>query len=102
MVHNCSDSDDPIAVEEVEEKFTLTVLISTTEGGSISNQSGPFTEETKVTLTTNDNENYTFKEYTDTQNGTTSPMDLITLTWLLLLKKVPLKDFTNYFTNLKN
>ena len=74
---NCGDSDDVVAVEEVEEKFTLTVLISPTEGGSVSYQSGPFTEGTKVTLTATANDNYAFKEWTGAFNGTTNPMDLI-------------------------
>jgi hypothetical protein len=74
---NCGDSDDPVAVEEVEEKFTLTVVTSPTEGGSVSYQSGPFTEGTKVTLTATANDNYTFKEWTGAFNGTVNPMELI-------------------------
>ena len=71
---NCGDSDDVVAVEE---KFTLTVLISPTEGGSVSYQSGPFTEGTKVTLTATANDNYTFKEWTGAFKGTVNPMELI-------------------------
>jgi hypothetical protein len=71
---NCGDGDDPVAVEE---KFTLTVLISPTEGGSVSYQPGPFTEGTNVALTATANENYSFKEWTGTFNGTTNPMELI-------------------------
>jgi len=74
---NCGDSDDAVAVEEVEEKFTLTVLISPPEGGSVSYQSGPFTEGTKVTLTATANDNYTFKEWTGAFKGTVNPMELI-------------------------
>ena len=71
---NCGDSDDPIPEEE---EFTLTVLVFPTEGGSVSYQSGSFTEGTKVTLTATANDNYAFKEWTGAFNGTTNPMDLI-------------------------
>ena len=60
---NCGE--DVVAVE----KFTLTILISPSEGGSVAYENGFYEEGEKVTLVATANEYYGFKEWKGDFNG---------------------------------
>ena len=80
VFNNCSSDDPEVTVDDIVDeivKYDLTVIVSPTEGGTVSYQSGPFIIGTKVTLTASPNEFYSFKEWTGAFNGVTNPMELI-------------------------